>query len=130
MCGAGYYADGIVFVGKFKHLKVWERAKNLAVYMYSVTRNERIASDYGLKDQLRRAAVSIPSNIAEGDELRTNKQAVNYFYFAKGSAAEVMTQAIIAHEVGYITIDEYQHIEEECSAISAMLMRLIQSRKS
>ena len=88
------------------------------------------SSDYGLKDQLRRAAVSIPSNIAEGDELRTNKQAVNYFYFAKGSAAEVMTQAIIAHEVGYITIDEYQHIEEECSAISAMLMRLIQSRKS
>ena len=62
----------------------------------------RTKPDYGLRDQIRRAAVSIPSNISEGDELDTNKQAVKFFYIAKGSSAEVLTQAIIALEIGYI----------------------------
>ena len=70
-------------MGKFQDLKVWERAKNLAVYIYKVTGQGKFAKDYGLRDQLRRAAVSIPSNIAEGDELGTNKQAINFFIFQK-----------------------------------------------
>ena len=85
--------------------------------------------DYGLTDQIRRAAVSIPSNIAEGDELNTDKQAINFFYIAKGSAAELLTQAIIAHEIGYLEKEHYDHIEDECEAISGMLARLIQARK-
>ena len=84
--------------------------------------------DYGLRDQIRRAAVSIPSNISEGDELDTNKQAVKFFYIAKGSSAEVLTQAIIALEIGYIDKENFKYIEKECKAISGMLTRLIQVR--
>lgn len=58
----------------------------------------------------------------------TDKQAIRYFYTAKGSSAEVLTQAIIAYEIEYITKEHFSHIEEECQSISSMLMRLIQSR--
>jgi len=116
-------------MGKFQDLKVWERAKNLAVIVYKITQDGKFSKDYSLRDQIRRAAVSIPSNIAEGDELGTNKQAINFFYFAKGSAAEVMTQATIAKEIEYIDMKNYEQICEECNAISGMLTKLIQARK-
>lgn len=116
-------------MGNFQGLKVWERSKDLVVYIYKLTAKGKFSKDYGLRDQLRRAAVSIPSNISEGDELSTNKQSINFFYFAKGSTAEVITQSIIAREIGYINPEEHLHILEECNAISKMLTRLIQARK-
>ena len=115
-------------MGKFRELKVWQRSKDLAVYIYKVTENGKFARDFSLRDQFRRAAVSIPSNIAEGDELDTNRQSVKFFYIAKGSSAEVLTQAIIAREIGYIDEKEYAHIENECKSISGMLGRLIAVR--
>ena len=94
-----------------------------------MTEDGKFAKDYSLKDQIRRAAISIPSNIAEGDELGTDKQAIRYFYTAKGSpSAEVLTQAIIAFEIGYISKEEFLYVEKECQNISGMLMRLIQTR--
>ena len=115
-------------MGKFKKLKVWQRAKDLAVDIYEMTSHGAFSKGYGLRDQIRRAAVSIPSNIAEGDELGTDKQGIRHFYIAKGSSAEVLTQAIIAFEIGYLGADGYADIEKECQAISSMLMRLIESR--
>jgi S23 ribosomal protein. len=70
-------------MGKFQELKVWQKAKDLAVYLYKLTMKGTFAKDYGLRDQIRRAAVSIPSNISEGDELDTNKQAVKFFTLLK-----------------------------------------------
>ena len=78
------------------------KSKKSSCFIYKPTQTGKFPKDYGFRDQIRRAAVSIPSNISEGDELCTNKQAINFFYFAKGSAAEVLTQAIIAKEIGYI----------------------------
>ncbi|NPV05190.1 MAG: four helix bundle protein [Syntrophaceae bacterium] len=77
---------------------------------------------------MRRAAISIPSNIAEGDELKTDKQAIGHLYMAKGSSAEVLTQAIIAHEIGYIATDAFKEIESRCMEVSGMLSRLITAR--
>jgi four helix bundle protein len=74
-------------MGKFEDLIVWQRSKDLSVRIYRVTLNGPIDKDFGLKDQIRRAAVSIPSNIAEGDESGTNRMAVKYFHMAKGSLA-------------------------------------------
>ena len=116
-------------MGKFQELRVWQRAKNLAVYMYTITSNGKFSKDFGLRDQIRRAAVSIASNVAEGDELGTNKQAINFFYIAKGSTAEVLTQSIIANEIGYIDDETCNRIAEECTAIAGMLTRLIQARR-
>jgi four helix bundle protein len=115
-------------MGKFMELKVWQRAKDLAVYIYKITREGDISKDFSFRDQIRRAAVSIPSNIAEGDELGSNKQAVRFFYIAKGSSAELLTQAVIALEIKYIDEEIFVHIKTECRAISGMLGRLIKVR--
>jgi four helix bundle protein len=112
----------------FRGLRVWQKGKELAVVIYKITSHGRFTNDYGLRDQLRRAAVSIPSNIAEGDELNTDKQAVRHFYLAKGSSAEVLTQAIIALEIGYIDNNTFRDIESRCTEISKMLAKLITAR--
>jgi four helix bundle protein len=117
-------------MGKFQDLKVWQRGKDLAVSIYRITGGGSFYQDYGLRDQIRRAAVSIPSNIAEGDELGTDRQAVRFFYMAKGSCAEVLTQTIIAFEIGYLAEKDFIYIEKECRNIAGMLTRLIQSRSS
>lgn len=98
------------------------------MHVYKLTNQGKFAKDYGLRDQIRRAAVSIASNITEGDELNTDKQAVRFFYTAKGSSAEVLTQSIIALEIDYIEKEDFLHIENECQGISAMLTRLTQAR--
>ena len=115
-------------MGNFRELRVWQKAKDLAVFIYKTTKRGEFAKDFGLRDQIRRAGVSIASNIAEGDELGTDKQSINFFYTARGSSAEVLTQAIIAFEIGYISEEIFSHIESETQSISKMLNRLIQSR--
>jgi four helix bundle protein len=116
-------------MGNFQELKVWQKSKDLAIYLYKITQHDKFSKDFGLRDQIRRAAVSIPSNIAEGDELGSNKQAVRFFYIAKGSTAEVLTQSIIALDIGYITKESFEYIEGECRAISSMLTKLIKARE-
>ncbi|NWH06915.1 four helix bundle protein, partial [Desulfobacter latus] len=108
-------------MGHFEKLNVWQRSKDLAVIIYKITACGGFSSDFGLRDQVRRAAVSISSNIAEGDENGSNKQAVRFFYIAKGSNAEVLTQAIIASEIGYLTKEQFSAIEIECNIIGKML---------
>jgi len=115
-------------MGNFQKLRVWQKSKDLAIYIYRETQKGKFAKDFGLRDQIRRAAVSIPSNISEGDELGSDKQAVKFFYISKGSAAELLTQAIIALEIGYFDSGKFQFIEKECKAISSMLTRLISAR--
>jgi len=115
-------------MGKFQDLRVWQRSKDLAVFIYKLTAKGLFSKDFGLRDQIRKAAVSIPSNIAEGDELDSNQQAIRHFFIAKGSAAEVFTQALIAHEIGYIDKESFEFIEKERTAISSMLFRLIRAR--
>lgn len=114
--------------GGFKELKVWQKGKDLAVYIYQITNTGDFSKDYGLRDQIRRAAVSIASNIAEGDERETDKEAIRYFYFAKGSSAEVLTQAIIAYEIGYLKQETFKEVEQRCIEISGMLSKLISAR--
>ena len=115
-------------MGDFFELKVWQRSKDLAVFIYRITIEGPFSKDYGLRDQIRRAGVSIPSNIAEGDELKTNKQSVQFFFMAKGSLAELLTQTIISFEIGYIDQETFSYIRNECQAISSMLTKLIQAR--
>ena len=111
----------------FKELRVWQKGKDLAVFLYGITSSGPFSRDQAFRDQMRRAALSIPSNIAEGDQLDTDKQAVRHFFFAKGSAAELLSQAIIAHEIGYIDQQTFAAIETQCLEISGMLRKLIRA---
>jgi len=115
-------------MGNFKELKVWQQSKDLAVNIYKLTEAGAFIKDYGLKDQMRRASVSVPSNIAEGDNLDTDKQGIRHFYIARGSVAELRTQLIIGMEIGYIEKNQYNSLETECGKISAMLTSLIKFR--
>jgi len=115
-------------MGNFRKLRVWQSAKELAVKIYRITRTQAFSKDFGLKDQIQRSAVSIPSNIAEGDESGTNKISIRYFYTAKGSIAELQTQLIIAHEIGYIDNLIMVSLVDECDKISIMLNKIIKVR--
>jgi four helix bundle protein len=112
----------------FRELKVWQHAKGLAVQIYTITNGGIFSKDFGLRDQIRRAAVSVASNIAEGDERDTNKDAVRFLYTAKGSLAEVLTQTIIANEIGYLQEGDYKRIVDDCEVIGKMLGSLIKAR--
>lgn len=118
-------------MSNYENLKVWQKAVELAVSVNRITNeNELFRKDLGLKDQIRRASVSVSSNISEGDELGTDKQAIRQFYVAKGSVAELYTQLTISGKIGYISEEEYHFLVEECKHISAMLMNLIKSRSA
>lgn len=116
-------------MSSYKDLMVWQKSKELAVYVYRITRKTMISKDYGFIDQMRRSVVSIPSNIAEGDELESDKQSIKYFFIAKGSSAELLTQAIIAFEIEYLSKEDFIHISSECDTISRMLANLIRQRR-
>jgi four helix bundle protein len=114
--------------GGFEELMVWQKSKELAVEIYKLTAMSSFAKDFALRDQMRRAAVSFPSNIAEGDERDTDKDAIRHFCIAKGSAAELLTQLIIAVETGNISEEHFGAVEKSCRTIMRMLASLIKSR--
>jgi four helix bundle protein len=117
-------------MGNFQNLRVWQLAKELAVEMYKVTSKSSLSKDYGLKDQILRSAVSISANIAEGDELGTNRQSIRHFYIAKGSSAELQTLLIIAKEINYIEIELEENLVNKCKIISVMLSKIITVRNN
>ena len=109
----------------FESLEVWKRSCRLAKTVYEALSECR---DYGLKDQMTRAAVSIASNIAEGYERGTNKDFIRFLKIAQGSAAELRTQTYIAHSIGTLEKQQMAHIVEECKGIGAMLQALAKAR--
>lgn len=113
----------------FKDLIAWQRSKALAVRIYRLTEQGGWARDYGLRDQIRRAAVSVPSNIAEGDERAGDVDSARFFRIAKGSLAEVRTQLEIAAEIGYLPNEEFRPLDDECDQIGRILGALIRTRK-
>ena len=110
----------------FEDLEVWKRSARLAVTVYDVLRDCR---DYGLKDQMTRAAVSMASNIAEGAERDSRAEFMRFLHIAKGSAAELRTQVYIAQRIGVFSGSPASELATECKEISAMLHGLIQSLK-
>lgn len=108
----------------FEDLEVWKRGCGLAVFVYESLAETR---DFALRDQMQRSAVSIPSNIAEGYE-RSSKDFVRFLSIAKGSAAELRTQAYIAVKVGLLSPDQMHHIADETKQLTRMLQSLANAR--
>ena len=108
---------------------IWQRAKDLALTVYKLSGVGDLNRDFGLRDQMRRSSVSIASNIAEGDERSSDKDSVRFFFIAKGSLAELRTQIEIAHEIGYLSAEHYDDIEEKCQLLGGMIGKLIEVRQ-
>ncbi len=115
-------------MGKFLNLRVWQLGKELAVRIYELTQTYAFSKDFQLRDQIQRSSVSIPSDIAKGDDLETDRQSNKHFYIAKGSTAELLTQFIIAKEDGYLDTITCEYLVNNCKMISVMLTKLIKAR--
>ena len=111
-------------MGRFKELRVWQDSMELAQQIYNITRLGSFEKDFGLRNQIQRAVVSISSNIAEGDERATNKESIYFFNMAKGSAAEVITQLNIAFRIGYIDKRSFNELENMAEKTRASLKNL------
>lgn len=108
----------------YEDLEVWKKALELSVRIYELMRDCR---DFGFKDQICRAAVSVPSNIAEGMERDSKKETGHFLHIAKGSCAEVRTQLMIADRIGYIAHESVEKILSDAVSVSRMLHGLIKS---
>ena len=114
----------------FEELKVWQKAVDLAVKTYEITKKDPFNKDWGLIDQMRRSSVSISSNIAEGDQLDSDKSSIRHFKIAKGSSAELYTQSIISNRIDYLEKQDFQYLKNECQEILGMLTNLIKHRNN
>ena len=112
----------------FKDLLVWQMAKDLAVRVYRISESQDLRKNFGLCDQIRRSAVSVASNLVEGDERSTDRDSVRFFYMAKGSVAEVRPQIQIACETGHLRKPEYDSLEAEYEQLAKMIGSLIRAR--
>jgi four helix bundle protein len=108
-----------------KKLDVWNLAVELVSEVYRVTNSFPAREVYSLTDQIRRAAVSIPSNIAEGAGRHTKKEFVNYLHMAQGSLSELDTQSEIAKRIGYLNESSWLIIDAQMERIDKMLTGLI-----
>lgn len=108
----------------FEELDVWKRAVELSVSIYQET---RVLKDFGFRDQITRAGLSIPSNIAEGLERSSAPDQIRFLDYARASCAEVRTQTIVGEKVGFIPTDTSQNWVQETRELSAMIQGLIRS---
>ena len=108
-------------ISTFRDLIVWQKGIELVKEVYKATRNFPQEELYGLTSQMRRAAVSIPSNIAEGFRKRFDKEQKQFFTIAQGSSAELETQIVIAKQLNYITEPTEQTLIDLLTQISRML---------
>ena len=112
-------------IESYKDLLVWQRSIELTKEIYSLVKKLPKEETYALSDQMRRAAVSIPSNTAEGQERHGTKEYINFLSIARGSKAELETQIIICRELNYLTEEETTTAMNLITEISKMLASLI-----
>jgi four helix bundle protein len=112
---------------RFEDLQAWQKAKRLCVDVYRITGSGRFARDFGLRDQILRAAVSVMSNIAEGFERNSRAEFARFISIARGSAGEVRSQLLLARELGYVGEEETGDLLAMCSEVTRMLVSLRKS---
>ena len=114
-------------VSRFEDLQAWQKSKQLCVAIYRVTGQGRFARDFGLRDQIQRAAVSVMSNIAEGFERNSRAEFARFVSIARGSAGEVRSQLHLARELGYVEDEQGGELLAACSEVTRMLVSLRKS---
>lgn len=119
-------------VQRFEDLIAWQKSRELTRSIYKVSREGEFGRDYGLRNQIQRAAVSIMSNLAEGFERGKNTEFHQFVSVAKGSCAELRCQLYIAKDAGYLSVPEFDELmssAKELGRILGGLRRAIQNRR-
>lgn len=113
----------------FEDLEVWKSARELTNKIYGITKDGNFSKDYSLRDQIRRASVSIMSNIAEGYERGGNQELIQFLSIAKGSCGEVRCQLYLAGDQNYVNQNELKPFIEQCKRISIMINNFMEHLK-
>lgn len=108
-------------VGRFEDLEVWKVARQLAKRIYNLTQGKTFSRDRGLVEQMRKASVSVMSNIAEGFERGSNAEFIRFLYFAKGSSGELRSQLYVALDQEFITQEQFNSATELALSVSQQL---------
>ncbi len=111
----------------YKDLKTWQRSYELCLEIYKITKGFPKEEIYGLTSQIRRAAVSVPCNIAEGYGRKTTPEYIRALYIAYGSNCELETQVLLSGDLGYIDARKLKKVEDEVGEVERMLKALIKS---
>ena len=117
-------------VERFEDLKVWQVSRLLAIEVFELSKNEKLAKDYSIKDQMNRSAGSIMDNIAEGFERGGKKEFIHFLYIAKGSAGELRSQIYRAKDRGFIENVDFEKLLKKVEEASKQLMGFIQYLKN
>src|SRR5215470_18485308 len=116
-------------IKNFEDLEIWKSARGLAKEIYRLTSDQKFSKDFRFRDQIRSAAVSIMSNIAEGYERSGNQEFVQFLYIAKGSCGEVRSQLYVALDQRYVEPKEATKVIESMKRLSIMISNLIEYLK-
>lgn len=111
----------------YKDLDVYKKSIDFVVDIYKTTESFPDSERFGLISQLRRAAVSLPSNLAEGSGRNGKKELINFLHIARGSLLEIGTQLEISHRLGFVSQEDYDKLEERRATIQRMMNALISS---
>ena len=117
-------------IKNFEELEVWKLSMELCTEVYRLTNTDLFSKDFGLKDQIRRSAVSVPSNISEGYERDAKKQFLYFLAISKGSCGELRTQLRIAFNLSYINENDFNILNEVAIQTSKQLSGFIKYLKS
>ena len=116
-------------VNSFEELSIWKESRSFNQKLYRISNNKLFDKDYDLKRQIRRASISISSNIAEGFERNTDKEFIQFLYYAKGSAGEVRSQLFLSLDLNYINKDDFDGLYKKITEISKMISGMIKYLK-
>ncbi len=114
----------------FTDLIVWKEGHKLVIQVYKVTKNFPAEEIYGITSQIRRASVSVTSNIAEGFSKKNYKEKIQFYYVASASLSEVKNQLLISRDVGYLQVEEYNKLVEQIDSAHKLLNRFISTTKT
>ncbi len=109
----------------FEEIISWQKSRELNSEIYFITNRGDFAEDFGLKNQIRRASISISSNIAEGFERETTKEFIRFLYISKASAGELRSQLYLAFDLKYLSNNEFEHLRSKVNEVSKLISGLI-----
>lgn len=115
---------------QFEDLRAWQTARSLTNHVYELSARDGFENDWALKDQIRRAPISVMSNISEGFESRTRAQFIDSLGIAKGSAGEVRSQLYIARDQAYLNDAEFKKVSDQAEKVARQLYQLIRYLKN
>ena len=117
-------------IESFEDLLVWQKGREIVKQVYLISKDGELGRDFALRDQLRRAALSIPTNIAEGFERASRKEYLNFLNFAKGSTGEVRNLLNVAFELGYLESSQHDALRQAVLELSRFLANQLKSLRS